>query len=233
MIGVVRSFEADVRSDRRSVVASCGLRFDQPTHASQVVGDCDHRGEEVGLLYSPVPRLPAATHRLLPSKYRFDSSPDDRADSVAGMSRRSRVDARASVRSDALGDVRGDAEIATAIDEALGVVALVGPYRDVSANGNRAHQKVEGGLGFGDSDRRSHREIDDEAVSILHQHVFAEDELRLLAEPLPQKLGVGVCGRRVRFVVPGLAFEIGPTVAVSSVVVSFLLGRKDFIDAQA
>src|SRR5436305_2791774 len=113
------------RSFRRGFDACLTLQTDSsrccqhPRNAHEIVGCGGEHEEPLDQAAATMPGLAQTADRLDPAKWFFDPLALDRADAIAGMSGRARVDRRAAVGV-VLGDMRGAAALAATGDKVGG-----------------------------------------------------------------------------------------------------------------
>src|ERR1700730_14274769 len=159
--------------------------------------------------------LAQAADRLHPSEGFFDPLALDRADAIAGMASRARID-RGPAIGVILGGVRRAAAFATAGDEFSRIIVLVAAH---GASGSGVvFDHVERSRAFGCAIGLRQPGIDDKPIAVLHHQMPHVTELGLLAGTLAKQSSVGIGCRSMRvilaFLAMEVAFDIAPATAV-------------------
>src|SRR5471032_1479452 len=185
----------------------CGQKLGD---ANEIVSDSSQDEEPFHQAASTMPGLAQTANSLHPPKGFFDPLALDRADTIAGMAGRARVDRGAAVEI-VLRDVRRAAAFATAGDKFGGVIVLVATYG--AAGPGIVLDHVECGRALGCAVGLGQSGIDDKAIAVLHHQMPHVAELGLLAGTFAEQARVGVGGREMRVILALLAMEVALGVA--------------------
>ena len=189
-------------------------------HPNQVAGGDDLLASCMGALDTEVPALPEAAGGFAPAEDLLDSSTDLLAEGV-------RIRADAHTQGSALRTgcrMRSDAAIADALDKAAGTVASIG------AEGMRIKSAflelfdlLDGDHRLRGADRGPDLEEDTEPVLVFQRRVARKAQSGLSAVSLAHQLRLRVRCRLVGVVLPALALEVAPAIAVTRPVIRALL----------
>src|ERR1043166_6074071 len=200
----------------RYFVSFSTLQADSP-YRRQNLGDANESGGGSGQDEEPFDQRPATMARLArpadgldPAERLLDLLSLDRADAVARMPGRARIDGRTTVDI-VLRDMRDAAARATAGHEAGGVIVLVAADRAAGAGIVLDH--VERSLALRRAVGLGQARIDDEPVEVLRHQMAHVTELGLLAGAFAKEPGIGISGRGMRVVLALLAMEVALGVA--------------------
>src|SRR3984957_7040976 len=186
--------------------------------ANQIVCRCRQYKEPFHQAAPAMPGLAQATHRFHPPERLFNPLALDRADAIAGMTSRARVDRRAAVGV-VLRDVRRAAAFATANDEVSRIIVLVATHG--ASRFGVVLDHVERGRALGRAIGLRQPGIDDKPIAVLHHQMPHVTELGLLAGTLAKQSSVGVGGRRMRVILAFLAMEVAFDIAPATAVLTF------------
>src|SRR6202166_1244481 len=184
--------------------------------ANEVVGDGSQDEEPFHQAAPTMPGFAQTTDGLHPAKGFFDPLALDRADAIAGMAGRARVDCGAAVGI-VLRDMRRAAAFAAAGDKVGGVIVLVAAHG--AAGPGIVLDHVERGRALRCAVSLGQPCIDDEAIAVLRHQMPHVAELglhaRAFAEPAVDRGG----GREMRVILALLAMEaalgVAPTAALT------------------
>src|ERR1700758_4048022 len=179
-------------------------------NTSEVVGCGGEHEEPLDQAAATMPGLAQTADRLDPPEWFFDPLALDRADAIAGMPGRARVDRRATVGV-VLRDMRRAAALAATGDKVGGVIVLVGAHG--AARLGIVLDYVEGGRSLRRTVGLGEARIDNQPVAVLHHQMPHVAELGLLASALAEQAGVGVGSRGMRVVLALLAMEVALGIA--------------------
>ena len=150
---------------------SRGHCFQQQTsHPHEIEGRRSERVDPLYALDDAVAELSQEADALLPAEALLDELALLLAHRVATMTRRPSIDGTAPVRG-VLRHVRRHATGAHTRHEGAGVVALVGSQRALTLSFGQSVQHRQGCLTFSRTRRMQKLGIDDEHISVFHQHV--------------------------------------------------------------
>src|SRR6202162_4773603 len=173
--------------------------------ANEIVGDSGQDEEPFHQATPTMPGLAQTADGLHPPKGFFDPLALDRADAIAGMTGRARVNRGAAVGI-VLRDVRRAAALTAAGDKVGGVIVLVAAHGAAGPGIVLDHverrRALRCAVGLGQS------RIDDEAIAVLCHQMPHVAELGFLASAFAEQAGVGVGGREMRVVLALLAVEV-------------------------
>src|SRR5246500_1581698 len=179
-------------------------------NTNEIVGRGGEHEEPLDQAAATMPGLAQTADRLDPPEWFFDPLALDRADTIAGMPGRARIDRRAAVGV-VLRDMRRAAALAATGDEVGSVVVLVAADR--AAGPGIVLDHVERSRALGGAVGLGQPRVDDEAVAILRHQMPHVAELGLLASALAEQAGVGVRRRGMRGVLALLAMEVALGIA--------------------
>ena len=177
----------------------------QTAHAHQVVGGKAQQrlARELGL--TDQFGLGQTAHCLDPAKGLLDSLAHFEAGFVALVALDAPIDCRVLV----LGrHVRRDQEPATALDEGLAVVALVGADRGPLVPVAPAFEHRQRRLALGGATGMCDLHIHDQTVAVLHEDVPHVAQAGLVARALLEQPGIGIGGAGMGAVAALLPFEV-------------------------
>jgi hypothetical protein len=168
---------------------------------------------QLGAVEAAIASTAQATHGLHPAEDLFDPLAHPLAYRIAGMPRGATVERGTTGATFIARDVRGDLERAARGHELSRVVALVGTEGYPPAPRQRGLQHRACAFALCVAVSRFDRELDKEAVAVLHQRVGRVTQLRFLARALLRQLRFGVGGRLMSRVAAALAVEVHRRVA--------------------
>src|SRR5450755_2729518 len=178
--------------------------------ANEIVGGKSQDEEPFHQAAATMPGLAQTADGLHPPKGFFDPLALDRADAIAGMTGRARVNRGAAVGI-VLRDMRRTAAFAAAGDKVGGVVVLVAAHG--AAGPGIVLDHVERGRALCCAVGLGQPRIDDEAIAVLHHQMPHVAEFGLPAGTLAEQASVRVGGREMRVVPALLAVEVALGVA--------------------
>src|SRR6201987_1104863 len=179
-------------------------------NTNEIVGRGGEHEEPLDQAAATMPGLAQTADRLDPPEWFFDPLALDRADTIAGMPGRARIDRRAAVGV-VLRDMRRAAALAATGDTVGGVIVLVGAHG--AARLGIVLDHVEGGRSLRRTVGLGEARIDDQPVAVLHHQMPHVAELGLLASALAEQAGIGVGSRGMRVVLALLAMEVALGIA--------------------
>ena len=189
-------------------------------HPNQVTGGHDILAGCMSALDTAIPALPKAAGGFAPAEDLLDPSAELLAEGV-------RIRADAHTQGSALRTgrrMRRHAAIADALDQAAGTVAGVGSEGTrIKSAFLKLLNLLDGNLCLRGANRGPDLDEDAEAVLVFHRRVARKAQSGLSAGPLAQELWLRVRGRFVSIVLPALALEVAPAVAVPRPLVRVLL----------
>jgi len=159
------------------------------SHPYQVVGGYGEGKDPADPALASMASLPQEGNGFEPPKDLLDPFADALTDLVARVARRTPVNGRAFIFP---GNVRCGIETTQLAHEPSVVIGFVTRYRDAMGTEYLLNH-ADGCLPFGRPGSHGKAGTNSEAVSVLHEHVTHEGELRLfpLALPVQASLGIG------------------------------------------
>src|SRR5579863_210895 len=185
----------------------------QSAQAQQVVSGAHKVSMQLHPLNAAKARTTKSAEALHPAKDLFDPFALSLTDPVAPVARRARIEPRGVAALD-LRNVRPNALAAQKANEAPAVIALVGTQaRRLQMLASLALEELTGRCRFA-LQRRAHADIHAQPVTVLHQGVSAEAQLRFLTRTLLGGFRFGVRGGCMCVVGAAAAAKVHPTAPI-------------------